>query len=218
MRTVVRFSKVLSRKGLYEFLKGQFAVIKPDETVLTIGASGEVNDLLARYAQQQNFSVASFDIDQKYEPDILGDICTFDFGDRSYDVIVISEVLEHVHSPHLAIGNIHRLLKQGGRLILTVPFIFPIHERPHDYFRYTRYGLEFLLSEFKEVNICERNSWSEAINVLAPRLVVDKNRASRLVAPLFILGAFVKLPFVMLLGKLVQTDLMTTGYVVTASK
>jgi len=55
-------------------------------------------------------------------------------------------------------------------------------------------------------------------SVLALRLVLDKNRASRLVAPLFVLGAFVKLPFVLLLGKLVQTDFMTTGYVVTASK
>ncbi len=218
MRSVVRLSKKLSRKGLYEFLRGEFSAIAANEQVLTIGASGEVHELLAAYAKQQEFSVTSFDIDQKYQPDLLGDICTYDFGDRKYDVIVLSEVLEHVHSPHLAIRNIHGLLQPGGRLILTVPFIFPIHERPHDYFRYTRYGLEFLLSEFKDVQIRERNSWAEAINVLALRLVVDKNRASRLVAPLFVLGAFVKLPFVLLLGKLVQTDVMTTGYVVTASK
>jgi 2-polyprenyl-3-methyl-5-hydroxy-6-metoxy-1,4-benzoquinol methylase len=218
MRTVVRLSKLISRKGLYEFLAREFAAIKADERVLTIGAGGEVQELLAEYSKRQNFSVTSFDIDQRYEPDILGDVCTFDFGDRSYDVIVLSEVLEHVHSPHLAMQNIHHLLKNGGRLILTVPFIFPIHERPHDYFRYTRYGLEFLLSEFKEVEIRERNSWAEAINVLALRLVVDKNRASRVIAPLFVLAAFIKLPFVLLLGKLVQTDLMTTGYVVTASK
>jgi SAM-dependent methyltransferase len=218
MRSIVRLSKLISRKGLYEFLQREFSSIRPNERVLTIGAGGEVHQLLAEYSREKDFSVTSFDIDPKYQPDILGDICTFDFGDRNYDVVVLSEVLEHVHSPHLAIGNIHRLLNQGGRLILTVPFIFPIHERPHDYFRYTRYGLEFLLSEFKDVNIRERNSWAEAINVLAPRLVVDKNRTSRLVAPLFVLGAFVRLPLVMLLGKLVQTDLMTTGYVVTASK
>jgi SAM-dependent methyltransferase len=209
---------LISRKGLYEFLGREFSAIKPGERVLTIGAAGDVHRLLAQHAEQQTFSVTSCDIDQKYQPDILGDICTFDFGEQTFDVIVLSEVLEHVHSPHLAIRNIHSLLRPDGRLILTVPFIFPIHERPHDYFRYTRYGLEFLLSEFKNVNIRERNSWAEAINALALRLVVDKNRASRLVAPLFVLGAFVKLPFVLLLGKLVQTDLMTTGYVVTASK
>jgi SAM-dependent methyltransferase len=218
MRSVVRLSKVLSRKGLYEFLRGEFSTIKADESVLTIGAGGEVQELLEQYSAQQKFAVTSFDIDKKYEPDILGDICDFDFGARTFDVIVLSEVLEHVHSPHLAIDNIHRLLSSNGRLILTVPFIFPIHERPHDYFRYTRYGLEFLLREFKDVRIKERNSWAEAINVLGPRLVVEKNRASQLIAPLMVAAALVKLPFVMLLGKLVQTDLMTTGYVVTASK
>ena|ERR1043165_2683202 len=218
MHSITRLSKLISRKGLYEFLRREFATIKTNERVLTVGAAGDVHKLLVEHAQQQAFSVTSFDIDQKYQPDILGDICTYEFGERTYDVVVLSEVLEHVHSPHLAIKNIYRLLGNGGRLILTAPFIFPIHERPHDYFRYTRYGLEFLLSEFKDVNIRERNSWAEAINVLALRLVLDKNRASRLVAPLFVLGAFVKLPFVLLLGKLVQTDFMTTGYVVTASK
>ena len=218
MRSIVRLSKLISRKGLYEFLGREFAHIKSGESVLTIGAGGEVGDLLDDYARRQEFTVTSFDIDEKYRPDILGDICAHDFGETSFDVIVLSEVLEHVPAPHLAIENIHRILKIDGRLILTVPFIFPIHERPHDYFRYTRYGLEFLLREFRDVRISERNSWAEAVNVLAPRLVLDKGRASRLVAPLFVLTAFLKLPLVLLLGKLVRTDAMTTGYVVTASK
>lgn len=218
MRSVVRLSKLISRKGLYEFLGREFARINRGASVLTIGAGGEVNELLGDYARRQGFIVTSFDIDEKYGPDILGDICTHDFGETGFDVIVLSEVLEHVHSPHLAIKNIHRILKKDGRLILTVPFIFPIHERPHDYFRYTRYGLEFLLREFRDVRISERNSWAEAVNVLAPRLVLDKGRASRVVAPLFVLTAFLKLPLVLLLGKLVRTDSMTTGYVVTASK
>jgi SAM-dependent methyltransferase len=218
MRSVVRLSKLISRKGLYEFLGREFARIGPGRSVLTIGAGGEVNELLGEHARRQGFNVTSFDIDEKYGPDILGDICAHDFGETAFDVIVLSEVLEHVHSPHLAIENIHRILRNDGRLILTVPFIFPIHERPHDYFRYTRYGLEFLLREFRDVRISERNSWAEAVNVLAPRLVADKGRASRIVAPLFVFAAFLKLPLVLLLGKLVQTDSMTTGYVVTASK
>jgi|ERR1041384_165087 SAM-dependent methyltransferase len=218
MSSVVRLSKLISRKGLYEFLGREFANIKAGADVLTVGAGGEVGALLAEYARRNGFAVTSFDIDERYAPDIRGDICTHDFGGRSFDVIVLSEVLEHVPAPHLAISNIHRVLRAGGRLILTVPFLFPIHERPHDYYRYTRYGLEYLLREFSDVRIGERNSWAEAINVLALRLVVDKNRGARLVAPLFVCAAFVKLPFVLLLGKLVRTDLMTTGYVVTASK
>lgn len=218
MRGVVRLSKRISRKGLYEFLGREFARVDAGLEVLTVGAGGEVGALLAGHARRNGFSVTSFDIDEKYGPDILGDICAHDFGGRTFDVIVLSEVLEHVHSPHLAIANIRAALREGGRLILTVPFLFPIHERPHDYYRYTRYGLEYLLRDFRDVRIGERNTWAEAINALAPRMVVDKNRRARMVAPLFVLAAFAKLPFVLLLGRLVRTDLMTTGYVVTANK
>lgn len=218
MRGVVRLSKLISRKGLYEFLGREFACIGAGLEVLTVGAGGEVGALLEEHARRNGFNVTSFDIDEKYGPDILGDICAHDFEGRAFDVIVLSEVLEHVHSPHLAIANIRAALREGGRLILTVPFLFPIHERPHDYYRYTRYGLEYLLRDFRDVRIGERNTWAEAINALAPRMVVDKNRRARLVAPLFVLAAFAKLPFVLLLGRLVRTDLMTTGYVVTASK
>jgi SAM-dependent methyltransferase len=218
MRGVVKLSKLISRKGLYEFLGREFANIPAGREVLTVGAGGEVGALLSEHARRNGFGVTSFDIDSRYAPDILGDICAHDFEGRTFDVIVLSEVLEHVHSPHLAIANIRAALSEGGRLILTVPFLFPIHERPHDYYRYTRYGLEYLLREFSEVSIGERNTWAEAINALAPRMVVDKNRGARTLAPLFVLAAFVKLPFVLLLGRLVRTDLMTTGYVVTASK
>ncbi len=218
MRNVVRWSKQLSRKGLYEFLGREFSNIETNQQVLSVGAGGEVGELLQQHSRRQKFSVTSFDIDEKYLPDLLGDICTYDFGERSFDVIVLSEVLEHVHSPQLAIRNIYQVLSQGGRLILTVPFIFPIHERPRDYFRYTRYGLELLLQEFREVRIRERNSWAEAVNVLAARMVVERNRSARLWAPLFVLAAFCRLPAVLLLGKLVPSDFMTTGYVVTANK
>ncbi|HEV7889394.1 MAG TPA: class I SAM-dependent methyltransferase, partial [Pyrinomonadaceae bacterium] len=205
MRGVVRLSKLISRKGLYEFLGREFARVGAGLEVLTVGAGGEVGALLEDRARRNGFRITSFDIDEKYAPDILGDICAHDFEGRAFDVIVLSEVLEHVHSPHLAIANIRAALRDGGRLILTVPFLFPIHERPHDYYRYTRYGLEFLLKDFREVSIGERNSWAEAINALAPRMVVDKNRRARMVAPLFVLAAFAKLPFVLLLGRLVRT-------------
>lgn len=218
MRGVVRLSKLISRKGLYEFLSREFGKIGAGQEVLTVGAGGEVGNLLAECARRNGLAVTSFDIDERFAPDILGDICAHDFAGRTFDVIVLSEVLEHVHSPHLAIANVRGALGEGGRLILTVPFMLPIHERPHDYYRYTRYGLEYLLRDFSDVSIGERNSWAEAINALAPRMVVDKSRGARLVAPLFVAAAFVKLPLALLLGRLVRTDMMTTGYVVTASK
>ncbi len=57
--------------------------------------------------------------------------------------------------------------------------MFPIHERPYDYYRFTRYGLVFLLREFAEVRILERNSYFEAIDVLYVRLLQGKVRGTR---------------------------------------
>jgi hypothetical protein len=53
MRSIVRLSKLLSRKGLYEFLRGEFASIKTNQHVLTIGAGGEVYSLLEEHSRRQ---------------------------------------------------------------------------------------------------------------------------------------------------------------------
>jgi SAM-dependent methyltransferase len=214
----IKLSKIISRKGIYPFLNLEFNKIKSNKKVLTIGAGGEVNLLLNHYSKKNSFDLVSFDIEKNRQPDLLGDICTFDFHEEKYDYVVIVEVLEHLHSPHLAISNIYSLLNQGGKIILTVPFIFPIHERPYDYYRYTKYGLEFLFKDFKNLQIKERNSWLEAINVLFVRLVMDRNFTSRAFAPFFIILAYFNFPFLWILSKIIRTDFITTGYLVTALK
>lgn len=212
-------SKFFSRKGIYPFLKQEFSKIEPGANVFLVGAGGSINDLLDDYARQENFRVTSFDIDQTKSPDILGDLCTYKFSQHNFfDYIVVSEVLEHIHSPHLAIDQIYNLLKPNGKLIITVPFIFPIHERPIDYYRYTKYGLEFLLREFRNIKIEERNSWAEAINVLTVRLIMEKHLTARLAAPFFIGLAYLRMPFIILTSRVIPTDFMTTGYLVTAEK
>ena len=212
-------SKTLSRKGLYEFLAKEFTKIPRGANVLTIGSGGEVNKLLDRFVREQGFNVLSFDIDRKRDPAVVGDICDFDFGDQQFDAVIISEVLEHIHSPHLAINNIYSILKPSGTLILTTPFLLPLHDRPYDYYRYTRYGLEFLLRDFRDIQISERNSYFEAIDTLWVRLWQTNLHSARLASYLIIPFIFyLKRPFTSLLGKLVDTDAMTTGYTVTAVK
>ena len=95
-RNVVRLSKVLSRKGLYPFLEQQFSQIADGSKVLNIGAGGDIEESLRRHANTHSFHVVSFDIDPDRGPDFVGDIATFDFGERRFDVVVMSEVLEHV--------------------------------------------------------------------------------------------------------------------------
>lgn len=215
----IKLSKSLSRRGIYPFLQAQYEKIPPDATVLSVGAGGQVNLLLSQYQQKNNLRVTTFDIDSQRHPDILGDICTYQFTDnQKYDVVVVSEVLEHLHSPHMAVANLYSVLEYGGRLIITVPFVFPIHEKPHDYFRYTRYGLEFILRDFASVTIKERDSWSEAMAVLLTRHLMETGWPSRFLGPLFTLLVFLTWPLIVLMGRIAPTPFITTGYLVVAQK
>lgn len=213
-----RVSRWFTWKGLRGFLEREYGRIPPGARVLSVGAGGRFNDLLRPHAGARPFAVTSLDIDLQRRPAIVGDLCASPFRAATFDAIVMGEVLEHVHTPHLAIADVHRLLKAGGALILTTPFIFPIHDRPRDYYRYTRYGLEFLLRDFRDVRITPRNSWAEAINALGVRIVLERGLLAQLAAPLFLTAAVAGLPFAWVLGRLIPTDFMTIGYLVTARK
>lgn len=70
---------------------------------------------------------------------------TIPFRDRAFDTVTSFQVLEHLPEPALFLRECRRVLAPGGALLLTVPFQWREHEAPHDYYRFTRFGLERLL-------------------------------------------------------------------------
>jgi SAM-dependent methyltransferase len=64
-----------------------------------------------------------------------------------YDTVICSEVLEHLPRPLDALREICRVLRPGGKAIITVPYLGRLHEEPHDFFRYTIHGLRYLIEE-----------------------------------------------------------------------
>jgi SAM-dependent methyltransferase len=76
---------------------------------------------------------------------VCGDLLRLPFRDGSLDVVVSTETLEHLTEPGAFLAEVRRVLRPGGRLFLTAPLSFKEHQQPHDYFRYTRYGLRLLL-------------------------------------------------------------------------
>lgn len=71
----------------------------------------------------------------------------FPFADNSFDAVLCNEVLEHVFNPDEFLGEIVRVLRPGGKLLLTVPFVWDEHEQPYDYARYSSFGLRALLKK-----------------------------------------------------------------------
>lgn len=78
--------------------------------------------------------------------DVFGSALALPFGTGSFDSLLSTEVLEHTEDPATAIMEMARVLRPEGLLILTAPLSEPLHEEPHDYFRFTKYGLGFLLN------------------------------------------------------------------------
>lgn len=78
-------------------------------------------------------------------PDIVGTGDQIPFADATFDVALAIQMLEHVPDPERVVGEINRVLKPGGRVILTAPQSWRVHEVPRDFYRFTRFGLEYLL-------------------------------------------------------------------------
>jgi SAM-dependent methyltransferase len=77
----------------------------------------------------------------------------------SFDAVLSTQVLEHVAEPQRVLRELHRVLRPGGRLFMTVPLAWELHEQPFDFYRYTPSGLEHLLrgARFAEIEVRPRN-------------------------------------------------------------
>ncbi|MHA1875451.1 MAG: class I SAM-dependent methyltransferase [Promethearchaeota archaeon] len=76
--------------------------------------------------------------------DVYGSALDFPLKSNSFDAVLSTEVIEHLPEPKKMLKEAYRVLKNGGYLILTAPMTWGLHEIPHDYYRYTKYGLKYL--------------------------------------------------------------------------
>jgi SAM-dependent methyltransferase len=78
--------------------------------------------------------------------DVLSMAAPLPFGSTTFDTVLCTSVLEHVHDAEDVVREIARVLKPGGRLIITIPFLYPTHEAPYDFWRTTHWGLRSVLT------------------------------------------------------------------------
>ncbi len=77
--------------------------------------------------------------------DVMADLLTLPFATASFDACLNIVTLEHLTDPGPALAEIARVLKPGGNLLVAAPHEWEVHQAPHDYFRFTRYGIRLLL-------------------------------------------------------------------------
>ncbi len=81
------------------------------------------------------------------QPDLLWDGFDIPLPENSVDSVLLTEVLEHCPEPKLVLKDIHRVLKQNGTVIFSVPFIWYLHESPWDFYRYTPFAINKMFEE-----------------------------------------------------------------------
>lgn len=151
------------------------------------------------------------------------------FSNEEFDVVLCTEALEHFYDPQKVIDEVFRVLKKKGVFILTTRFIFPLHEIPYDYYRYTKFGLKYLLRNFKIINIEEEYNSFGTLAVLFERLRFQTEQIHfRRIYQIFF---FVLARIVKFLSKIIQTkeygdiarnkpvdNFITSGYYFYCSK
>jgi SAM-dependent methyltransferase len=87
--------------------------------------------------------------------DAVADLMALPFRDGAFAACINVVTLEHVREPHGVLRELARALEPGGRLLIVAPHEWETHQAPHDYFRYTRHGMAYLLDQagFEHVEI-----------------------------------------------------------------
>lgn len=100
--------------------------------------------------------------------DVLASAYEIPLDSGTFDTALLTEVLEHLEEPEVALREAWRLLRPGGKVILTTPFLYVLHEEPRDFYRYTPFGLAHLLTQagFADVEVVPLSGQWTTIAVL----------------------------------------------------
>jgi SAM-dependent methyltransferase len=134
-----------SRTYLHRFLERAGEAVQPEHLVLDAGAGRAPYRALFAHARYETADFVAVKGKKYVRPDYVCDLAQIPVEDARFDHVLLTQVLEHIPEPPTVLAELHRVMKPGGMLWLTAPLFYAEHERPYDYFRYTRYGLRHLL-------------------------------------------------------------------------
>lgn len=146
--------------------------------------------------------------------------------DGRFDSVICTQVLEHAEHPEHTLSELRRVTRPGGRLVLTVPFIYHEHGSPHDYRRLSRHGVRALLEEHWQLEevVRQGGAGSSAGSLLLnwAQATMFRTRSSRFAAvpllPLWIAFCGLVNALAALLDAIDRTDLFYGNVLVVATR
>ncbi len=166
-----RFAQDLpeERNPILAFVADVATHTPPGASVLDVGAGDAPYRELFKHVNYMTSDWAESMHPGATAADVIAPADALPLEDETFQLVVCTEVLEHVPEPSAALSEFFRLLQPGGRLALTVPFVWELHELPHDYYRYTEPGLRYLLGKAGFANV-EITARSDGFTTLAQLL------------------------------------------------
>lgn len=165
---------------IVNFLSDFFESLKTDGgTLLDLGCGVQP---YRKYYESHFSKIITADVENRNgSTDVLLTSEILPFENIQFDVILFTEVIEHIPDPFIAIREISRILKQGGTLIITWPFNFPMHEVPNDHFRFTEFQMERLLNKNSIYikKIIRRGNWWTVLHLLLFQIGLNANEFFR---------------------------------------
>lgn len=134
-----------SRYHLLRFAERAAESVKPGALVLDVGAGDAPYRSLFDHVTYESIDFCK--VDKEYAaPTYIGDATAIPVSDGRYDLVLMTQVLEHLPDPMKVLCEVNRVMKPTATLWLSCPLFYQEHEQPYDFFRYTQFGLRHLLA------------------------------------------------------------------------
>lgn len=183
-----------ARKGLVQHI-GDLSQAITGKT-LDVGCGSKPYEYLYNTSEYIGLEYYSGTGKKKKSVDFFYDGHEFPFGNNIFDSLVSNQVFEHVFNPEEFLSEIWRVLKPGGHLLMTMPFVWDEHEQPNDFARYSSFGIQAMLEKYGFKIITHRKSTDDVrtifqmMNTYIYKKTVTSNYWINLFLTIFLMAPF----------------------------